>query len=211
MGVRGAAAFITHMVLPLHSGDLASLVEVGCEAEAALGVLDDADDLAPSPQRLLRRVLGLHAPEVLLEVALHLRRGIRLPARAPPPPPPNLFVYTTPSTNPPPLPGGKGRVRVYIHARTRSQLRGARALTGKDVTTTLGVVVVEHIAGKLRRARARAGTEGRGAGARWFSGDPIRGGRRGREEGESDEKGWKGQGSRQSGEIPVVGHAESSP
>ena len=62
------------MVLSLHGGGLVALVEVGREAEAALGVLDDADDLAPSSQRLVRRVLGLHGPEVLLEVALHLAR-----------------------------------------------------------------------------------------------------------------------------------------
>jgi hypothetical protein len=66
-------------------------------------------------------VLGLHAPEVLLEVALHLRRGIRLPARAPPPPPPNLFVYTTPSTNPPPLPCRGERVAsAYIFTPERA-------------------------------------------------------------------------------------------
>jgi len=68
----------TYMVVFLHGGGLAALVEVGREAEAALGVLDDADELAPSSQRLFRRVLGLHGPEVLLEVALHLSR-LRLP------------------------------------------------------------------------------------------------------------------------------------
>ena len=50
---------------------LAALVEVGGEAEASLGVLDDAAELAPAPQRLLGRVLALDAPEVLLQVALH--------------------------------------------------------------------------------------------------------------------------------------------
>lgn len=50
---------------------LAALVEVGGEAEASLGVLDDAAELPPAPQRLLGRVLALDAPEVLLQVALH--------------------------------------------------------------------------------------------------------------------------------------------
>jgi ribosomal protein S30 len=50
---------------------LAALVEVGGEAEAALGVLDDAAELAPPPERLLRRVLRLHPAEILLQVALH--------------------------------------------------------------------------------------------------------------------------------------------
>ncbi|BAT17854.1 Os12g0586500, partial [Oryza sativa Japonica Group] len=48
---------------------LAALVEVGGEAEAALGVLDDAAELAPPPERLLRRVLRLHPAEILLQVA----------------------------------------------------------------------------------------------------------------------------------------------
>jgi hypothetical protein len=69
--IRKAEAY---MVISLHGGGLVALVEVGREAEAALGVLDEADDLAPSSQRLVRRVLGLHAPEVLLEIALHLAR-----------------------------------------------------------------------------------------------------------------------------------------
>jgi hypothetical protein len=77
--IRGAEAgekraACTYMVISLHGGGLVALVEVGREAEAALGVLDEADDLAPSSQRLVRRVLGLHAPEVLLEIALHLAR-----------------------------------------------------------------------------------------------------------------------------------------
>lgn len=61
---------------------LAALGEVGGEAEAALGVLDDAAELAPPPQRLVRRVLGLDVPEVL-QVALH-------PLSPAPPPPPLL-------------------------------------------------------------------------------------------------------------------------
>lgn len=55
---------------------LAALVEVGGEAEPALGVLDDAAEAAPPPERLLGGVLGLDAPEVLLQVALHLRSSL---------------------------------------------------------------------------------------------------------------------------------------
>jgi len=92
------------MVFPLHGGDLAALVEVGREAESSLGVLDDPDDLAPSPQRLVRRVLGLHAPEVLLEVALHH------------PLPDSPLLPPTPSAG-----GERVAQAVYIHAdRTRS-------------------------------------------------------------------------------------------
>lgn len=59
------------MVGVLDGLGLAALVEVGGEAEAALGVLDDAAELAPPPERLLRRVLRLHPAEILLQVALH--------------------------------------------------------------------------------------------------------------------------------------------
>jgi len=82
---------------------LAALVEVGGEAEAALGVLDDAAELAPAPQRLLGRVLALDAPEVLLQVALH-------------PPPPAGSANPGPGGNGPVAgdalggcPGGGGR------------------------------------------------------------------------------------------------------
>jgi hypothetical protein len=61
-----------HLVGSLHLRGLGPLAEVGGEAESPLGVLDDADDLAPSSQRLVRRVLGHDAPEVLVQVALHL-------------------------------------------------------------------------------------------------------------------------------------------
>jgi hypothetical protein len=50
---------------------LAALLEVGREAEAALGVLDDAAEAAPAAERLLGGVLGLHTAEPLLQVALH--------------------------------------------------------------------------------------------------------------------------------------------
>jgi hypothetical protein len=61
-----------HLVGSLHLRGLGPLAEVGGEAEAPLVVLDDADDVAPSPERLLRRVLGLNAPKVVVQVALHL-------------------------------------------------------------------------------------------------------------------------------------------
>lgn len=92
------------MVVSLHGGGFAALVEVGREAEAALGVLDDADDLAPSCQRLVRRVLGPDAPEVLLEVALHLARSLARSAAG--------FEFPLPPTQP-----CRGRVRIYsVHA-----------------------------------------------------------------------------------------------
>ncbi len=61
----------SYLVGSLHGGGLGSIVEVGGEAEPPLGVLDDADQPAPSPQRLVRRVLRLHPAEILLQVALH--------------------------------------------------------------------------------------------------------------------------------------------
>ena len=71
------------MVGVLDGLGLAALLEVGGEAEAALGVLDDAAEAAPAAERLLGGVLGLHAAEPLLQVALH-----RPPPPPPPPPPP---------------------------------------------------------------------------------------------------------------------------
>lgn len=60
------------MVGVLDGLGLAALVEVGGEAEAALGVLDDAAEPPPAAQRLLGGVLALDVPEVL-QVALHPR------------------------------------------------------------------------------------------------------------------------------------------
>jgi hypothetical protein len=77
---RGGGARCTHLVGSLHLRGLGPLAEVGGEAEAPLVVLDDADGVAPSPERLLRRVLGLDAPEVVVQVALHLESTPTNPA-----------------------------------------------------------------------------------------------------------------------------------
>ena len=55
----------------LHGFGLHPLVEVGSEPEPPLRVLDDAADLPPSLERLLRRVLGLDVTKILIQIALH--------------------------------------------------------------------------------------------------------------------------------------------
>jgi hypothetical protein len=52
---------------------LEALGEIGSESEPPFRVLHQPAELPPSLKRLLRRVLGLHIPKVLAQVALHLR------------------------------------------------------------------------------------------------------------------------------------------
>lgn len=77
----------------LHLAGLPSLGEVGSVAETTLGILDEAADLAPSLERLLRRVLRLHPSKVLIQISLH--RSIQTSNflfQMPPPPRP-AFKY----------------------------------------------------------------------------------------------------------------------
>lgn len=61
------------MIGTLHGGSLGALGEVGSEAEPALRILHHADEVPPSLERLLRRVLGPDAPnKFLVQVGLHL-------------------------------------------------------------------------------------------------------------------------------------------
>jgi hypothetical protein len=76
----------THVVGVLDGLRLAALLEVGGEAEPPLGVLDDAAQAAPPAERLLGGVLGLDAPEPLLQVALHPTGPAVLPPPLPTPP-----------------------------------------------------------------------------------------------------------------------------
>lgn len=62
---------------------LGAHVEISDAAEAALAVLDDGDGVAPPPEGVLRRVLGLQL-EVPLQIPLHYRRG-RPPPSSPRP------------------------------------------------------------------------------------------------------------------------------
>lgn len=56
----------TNLIGALHLRGLPSLRKIGCEAEPALGVLNDTAYLPPSLERVLRRVLRKHAAEVLI-------------------------------------------------------------------------------------------------------------------------------------------------
>jgi hypothetical protein len=166
-----------HLVGSLHLRGLRPLAKVGGEAESPLGVLDDADDLAPSSQRLLRRVLGHDAPEVLVQVALH-------------------FDSTGIDFLPPTVPC---RWPIYIATgRVQLQPRGAWALTQTDVVATPDIAGA-FMEGELQR-RGRGRCKERRKDRRWclpglFLCGTLRPEVRGTMEGRAEEEGkccWVG-------------------
>jgi hypothetical protein len=125
---------------------LAALLEVGGEAEAALGILDDAAEAAPPAERLLGGVLGLHAPEPLLQVALHPAAAPSCPARPSPPLPTATCSGPSPSL-------GLGV--------SRPSTNQARARMGPGLTlAAAGPVGDEVCGGGSREPRPRGEQEG---------------------------------------------------
>lgn len=57
---------------------LEALGEIGSESEPPFTVLHQPAELPPSLKRLLRRVLGLHIPKVIVQVALHRSQALLL-------------------------------------------------------------------------------------------------------------------------------------
>ena len=138
----------THVVGVLDGLRLAALLEVGGEAEAALGVLDDAAEAAPPAERLLGGVLGLHAPEPLLQVALHPAAFRPL---LPCPPAPRLRHPQQPAPGPPSL--GLGV--------SRPSANQARARMGPGLTlAAAGPAGDEVCGGGSRESRPRGEQEG---------------------------------------------------